>query len=257
MQGDTTSAFAASLAAFLADVPVVHVEAGLRTGNKRSPFPEEANRRLTSVVTALHLAPTVTARAQPRARVGRPGDDPGHRQHRGRCLAVGGASSPSSSPTSAWPRLGRERELVLVTTHRRESWGEPMQQAMAGIGDVARAHPELDVLLPLHRNSVVRDAVQSALGEIAQRDPDRAPRLRGVRAPDGPVPPRRHRLRRRAGGGAELRQAGAGAARHHRAARGSRGRSRAAGRHRSGGEWPTRSSAWSPSPRRTPRWRAR
>ncbi len=59
VQGDTTSAFAASLAAFLADVPVVHVEAGLRTGNLRSPFPEEANRRLTCVVADLHLAPTV------------------------------------------------------------------------------------------------------------------------------------------------------------------------------------------------------
>ena len=65
MQGDTTSAFAASLAAFLAEVPVVHVEAGLRTGNLRSPFPEEANRRLTARLAALHLAPTATARAQP------------------------------------------------------------------------------------------------------------------------------------------------------------------------------------------------
>ena len=63
IQGDTTSAFAASLAAFLEHVPVIHLEAGLRTGDRRSPFPEEANRRLTSVVTDLHLAPTSTARA--------------------------------------------------------------------------------------------------------------------------------------------------------------------------------------------------
>jgi UDP-N-acetylglucosamine 2-epimerase (non-hydrolysing) len=163
VQGDTTSAFAASLAAFLADVSVVHVEAGLRTGNKRSPFPEEANRRLTSVVTSLHLAPTVTARRNLELE----SVDPATILVTGNTVVDAlqwAVEQPVVFSDERVASLGRERGLVLVTTHRRESWGEPMQQAMAGIGDVARAHPELDVLLPLHRNSVVRDAVQSALG---------------------------------------------------------------------------------------------
>jgi UDP-N-acetylglucosamine 2-epimerase (non-hydrolysing) len=165
VQGDTTSAFAASLAAFLAGVPVVHLEAGLRTGNLRSPFPEEANRRLTGVVTSLHLAPTATARRNLELE----SVDPATILVTGNTVvdALQWAVQQSVAFTDERvASLGRDRALVLVTTHRRESWGEPMQQAVAGIGDVARDHPELDVLLPLHRNSVVRDAVQPALGEL-------------------------------------------------------------------------------------------
>jgi UDP-N-acetylglucosamine 2-epimerase (non-hydrolysing) len=165
VQGDTTSAFAASLAAFLAGVPVVHLEAGLRTGDLRSPFPEEANRRLTSVVTSLHLSPTATARGN----LERESVDPATILVTGNTVVDAlqwAVQQPVAFTYERVASLARGRGLVLVTTHRRESWGEPMEQAMAGIGDVARDHPELDVLLPLHRNSVVRDAVQSALGEL-------------------------------------------------------------------------------------------
>ncbi|WP_081682642.1 non-hydrolyzing UDP-N-acetylglucosamine 2-epimerase [Marmoricola sp. URHB0036] len=165
VQGDTTSAFAASLAAFLAGVPVVHLEAGLRTGNLRSPFPEEANRRLTGVVTSLHLAPTATARRNLELE----SVDPATILVTGNTVVDAlqwAVQQPVAFTDERVASLGRDRPLVLVTTHRRESWGEPMQQAVAAIGDVARDHPELDVLLPLHRNSVVRDAVQPALGEL-------------------------------------------------------------------------------------------
>jgi UDP-N-acetylglucosamine 2-epimerase (non-hydrolysing) len=170
VQGDTTSAFAASLAAFLAHVPVVHVEAGLRTRNLRSPFPEEANRRLTGVVADLHLAPTTTARANLLAE----SVDPA------RILVTGNTvvdalhwavrqpvvfSDPRVAALGA--QSGAQRPLLLVTTHRREAWGRRMAAAMAGLGDVAAAHPELDVLLPMHRNPVVRDAVRESLGDRA------------------------------------------------------------------------------------------
>jgi UDP-N-acetylglucosamine 2-epimerase (non-hydrolysing) len=163
VQGDTTSAFATSLAAFLADVPVVHVEAGLRTGNLRSPFPEEANRRLTGVVTSLHLAPTSTARRN----LEREGVDPASILVTGNTVVDAlqwAVQQPVVFTDDRVAALGRDRALVLVTTHRRESWGRPMAAAMAGLGDVAQAHPEVDFLLPLHRNQVVRDAVLEALG---------------------------------------------------------------------------------------------
>jgi UDP-N-acetylglucosamine 2-epimerase (non-hydrolysing) len=163
VQGDTTSAFAASLAAFLAEVPVVHVEAGLRTGNLRSPFPEEANRRLTAVVADLHLAPTATARDNLLAE----SVDPARVVVTGNTVVDAlqwAVRRPVRLTDPRVAELGADRPLVLVTTHRREAWGPRMEAAMAGLGDVAAAHPELDVLLPMHRNPVVRDAVVEALG---------------------------------------------------------------------------------------------
>lgn len=164
VQGDTTSAFAASLASFLAGVPVVHVEAGLRTGDLASPFPEEANRRLTAVVTRLHLAPTSTARAN----LEREGIDPATIVVTGNTVVDAlhwAVEQPAEHTDPRVAGLGEQRGLVLVTTHRRESWGDRMVAAMSGLGDVARAHPELDFLLPLHRNRVVREAVTASLGE--------------------------------------------------------------------------------------------
>jgi UDP-N-acetylglucosamine 2-epimerase (non-hydrolysing) len=164
VQGDTISAAAASLAGFLARVPVVHVEAGLRTGDLRSPFPEEANRRLTAVLAGLHLAPTPTARAN----LEREGIDPASIVVTGNTVVDAlhwAVRQPVEFSDRALHGLGDERRLVLVTTHRREAWGAPMAAAMTGLGDVARAHPELDFLLPLHRNQIVRDAVTGALGE--------------------------------------------------------------------------------------------
>lgn len=162
VQGDTTSAFAASLAGFLADVPVVHVEAGLRTGNLRSPFPEEANRRLTGVVASLHLAPTTRARRNLELE----NVDPATIVVTGNTVVDAldwAVRQPVQFTDDRVAALGQDRGLVLVTTHRRESWGRPMQQAMAGLGEVARNHPELDILLPLHRNEQVRTSVRTAL----------------------------------------------------------------------------------------------
>lgn len=165
IQGDTTTAFAASLAAFLEDVPVIHLEAGLRTGNRRSPFPEEANRQLTSVVTDLHLAPTSVARANLEAE----GIDPATIVVTGNTVVDAlqwAVEQPVTFSDPILDKLGAERDLLLVTTHRREAWGDRMLAAMRGLGDVARNHPELDLLLPMHRNPIVRDTVIDALGHL-------------------------------------------------------------------------------------------
>ncbi len=166
VQGDTTTSFAAALAAFYEKVPVVHVEAGLRTDDRYSPFPEEVNRRLTGRLASVHLAPTATNRSNLLAE-GIPSSD----------IVVTGNTvidalfdvvarrTPYSDPAlGALVESGRR--IVLVTTHRRESWGEPMRSAVGAIAEVAASHPEISVVLPLHRNPVVREVVEPALGGL-------------------------------------------------------------------------------------------
>ncbi len=165
VQGDTASASAAALAAFFAQVPVVHLEAGLRTGNMRSPFPEEANRRLAAVVTDLHLAPTSGSRAN----LEREGIDPATIVVTGNTVidALHWTVRQDVQFTSGLlDELGKERRLVLITTHRREAWGEPMKAAMRGIAQSARLHPDVDFVLPMHRNPIVREVVDESLGDV-------------------------------------------------------------------------------------------
>lgn len=164
VQGDTSTAFIAALAAFYLQIPVVHLEAGLRTGNMSSPFPEEGNRRLTAPIAALHLAPTATSRAN----LLREG------VHDADIVTTGNTvidalqtavSMPAEFTNSSLERLIRERErFVLVTTHRRESWGAPMRSAMCGLRAAAERFPELSFVLPMHRNPVVREILVEVLG---------------------------------------------------------------------------------------------
>jgi len=125
-QGDTTSAFAAGLAAFYHEVPVAHVEAGLRTGSIASPFPEEANRRLLGQITSLHLCPT----GRSRDNLLREAFDPTTILVTGNTVidALLDAVTrpvPPSDPALAEALSDPDRRVVLVTAHRRESWGEP------------------------------------------------------------------------------------------------------------------------------------
>lgn len=163
VQGDTTSAFAGALAAFYEQVPVVHVEAGLRTDNLYSPFPEEANRRLTGQIAALHLAPTPLSESNllregiSSQRVMVTGNTVIDallwtvKQH----LPYGDPALEAIDPTDA--------PVLLVTAHRRESWGKPMQDIAGAVARLARRHPDLIVVLPLHPNPVVRAALRPAL----------------------------------------------------------------------------------------------
>ena len=163
VQGDTTTTFAGALAAFYHKVPVVHVEAGLRTGEPYLPFPEELNRRLTAQLAALHLPPTPTARENLLAE-GIPRD---------RIVVTGNTGidallwASRHAPRSTDPvirRLGRDRRrMLLVTAHRRESWGEGMQAIGEALMEIAAARPDLIVVAPLHRNPIVRETLAPLL----------------------------------------------------------------------------------------------
>ncbi len=165
VQGDTTTTFAGALAAFYARIPVVHAEAGLRTGNPQSPYPEEINRRLTSQLASLHLAPTE------RSRRNLLGEGTRHDQ-----VYVTGNSvidalqftvdrHPHVSEPHLSDRLTDGRRVLLVTAHRRESWGEPLRQIGRALARLSRRFPEYDIVFPAHRNPTVRAAI---LPQVAQ-----------------------------------------------------------------------------------------
>ncbi|BDA63252.1 non-hydrolyzing UDP-N-acetylglucosamine 2-epimerase [Actinomyces capricornis] len=157
VQGDTTSAFAAALAAFYHEVPVLHVEAGLRTGDLYSPFPEEANRRLVSQIAALHLCPTQVSRDN----LLEENVDPSRVQVTGNTV-IDALLEAVQHPVELDPALARaleddSRRVVLVTAHRRESWGEPMRAIGRSVARLAAAHPEVMFIVPAHRNPRVRE----------------------------------------------------------------------------------------------------
>lgn len=162
VQGDTTTTCAAALASFMHRIPVGHVEAGLRTGNLEQPFPEEMNRRVTTVVSALHFAPTRDAAAA-LAREGVAADRivlAGNTVIDALLQSVRGDYRFEDARLAALPHDAR---ILLVTTHRRESIGEPMRQVCEAILRIKRAHPELTVVIPTHRNPAVRDIVLGTL----------------------------------------------------------------------------------------------
>src|SRR4051794_32583632 len=163
VQGDTTTTFVGALAAHYHQVPVVHVEAGLRTFDRYSPFSEGMNRRLTSQLTTLHLAPTPASCANLVA-------EGIERQS----IVVTGNSVIDALLWTVGKRIAYddpalekldvdERRVLLVTAHRRESWGEPMAGVGRALGRLARSEPDLLVVLPVHRNPTVREALLPAL----------------------------------------------------------------------------------------------
>ncbi|WP_309855160.1 non-hydrolyzing UDP-N-acetylglucosamine 2-epimerase [Deinococcus soli (ex Cha et al. 2016)] len=163
VHGDTTTTFCLAYAAFLEGIPVAHVEAGLRSFNLAEPFPEEANRRLTSVLSALHFAPTALSRAHllqehvPASSVVVTGQTAVDAV---RQVAARSALRPE------WQALRADgRELITLTMHRRENL--PVMGDLARvIGDVCRAHPGYHVVYPVHLNPAVRDAVTPALADL-------------------------------------------------------------------------------------------
>jgi UDP-N-acetylglucosamine 2-epimerase (non-hydrolysing) len=156
VHGDTLTTFAVALAAYYEDIPVGHVEAGLRSFNMREPFPEEANRRLTDVLTDLDLPPTSGARAN----LLREGKAESGIVVTGQTQvdAIRFASERGDAPTG----LQSDRRIVTVTMHRRENL--PFMQALAGaLARVARAHPDCQFVYPVHLNPAVREAVYPQL----------------------------------------------------------------------------------------------
>lgn len=169
VQGDTTTALMGGLCAFYQGTPVAHVEAGLRTGDLGAPFPEELNRRLLATLARWHFAPTASAvhnlrqEGVPSARIVRTGNTvvdallwmlPRCRSELVSPLRPSGAARPF-------------RQLVLVTCHRRENLGRPLQVIVRALGKLARQRPDLDVLFPVHPNPGVGQVVRPALRHLA------------------------------------------------------------------------------------------
>lgn len=170
VQGDTTSAMAGALAAFHLHVPVAHVEAGLRTNDRHSPFPEEMNRRLIGRIADCHLTPTDGAR-QALIAEGVPADDvltTGNTVVDALLYAARLPAESTGDPALDELLADQTSRIVLVTTHRRESHGEPMRRTSAAIRSLAATHPDLRFVIPVHPNPVVRELLESELGRIPQ-----------------------------------------------------------------------------------------
>jgi UDP-N-acetylglucosamine 2-epimerase (non-hydrolysing) len=159
VQGDTTTAFSAALAAFYERMPVAHLEAGLRTGDIGAPYPEEANRRLISTLAALHLAPTPTSAANLLTE-NVPADSvvvTGNTVIDALLWAVDNCHGYGDPALDTLDR--EEGPVLLVTAHRRESWGRPLQQVGEALAQLAFAEPGLRIVIPAHRNPEVRQAL--------------------------------------------------------------------------------------------------
>lgn len=170
VQGDTTTVLAASLAAFYRGIRIGHVEAGLRTGDKRQPFPEEINRRVTAVTADLHFAPTQLSRANllkegvPDAQIlvtGNPAID---------ALNQISRTDPPADVAhwlEDWGITSSRRRLVLVTAHRRENFGEPLEHICAAIRSIAERYADdLRIVYPVHLNPNVQGPARELLKGI-------------------------------------------------------------------------------------------
>lgn len=165
VQGDTSTVVSAVLAAFYQGIPVGHIEAGLRSGDMRRPFPEEANRRIASVATDLHFAPTERAR-QNLLHEGLPARD----------IFVTGNTVVDA--LHSLPRVARfenralesvrwqDRRVILATVHRRENLGEDLRQICGALRDLTEQHPGVEVVFPVHLNPAVRAVVFEVLQDV-------------------------------------------------------------------------------------------
>ena len=165
VQGDTTTTMVAALAAFYARIPVAHVEAGLRTRDKRAPFPEEMNRHVTSVIADLHFAPTEGAKQNLLAE----GVDASSIHVTGNTVvdALVMARAKLAGGRVAAPELQRldpaQHALILVTAHRRESFGAGLENVCRAIRDLVERNPAIAVVFPVHLNPNVREQVRRVL----------------------------------------------------------------------------------------------
>ena len=169
VHGDTTTTFAGALAAYYLQIPVGHVEAGLRTGNKYSPFPEEINRHLTGVLTDMHFAPTSTAAAN----LMREGVSEDKITVTGNtvidALRATVRDDYTFSGDSVLNGIAYEhKRVILVTTHRRENLGEPLREVYRGISEITEKYSDVEVVFPVHMNPAVRGPVQEELGDNAK-----------------------------------------------------------------------------------------
>jgi UDP-N-acetylglucosamine 2-epimerase (non-hydrolysing) len=165
VQGDTMTSFAAAFAAFLERIPSGHIEAGLRTGDRYQPFPEEMNRVLTTRLASIHFPPTEQARAA----LLHEGVPPADVHLTGNTVIDALLQTVRPNYTFRTPKLASldpKRRLILVTTHRRESFGAPLQSTCAAIRELAHRYPDLQFVLPVHPNPQVKETVERLLCDV-------------------------------------------------------------------------------------------
>lgn len=166
VHGDTTTTFAGALAAYYHETAVGHVEAGLRTYNKYSPFPEEMNRKLTGAIADLHFAPTDTASGNLKAE--------GTKEDK---IFVTGNTVIDALHKTVTDDFKFDDEkianidyenkrIILVTTHRRENLGEPMRHVYKALKDIVNEFDDVEIVFPVHKNPKVREVVNEELGNI-------------------------------------------------------------------------------------------
>jgi UDP-N-acetylglucosamine 2-epimerase (non-hydrolysing) len=166
VQGDTTTVAAASLAAFYLGTKVAHVEAGLRSFNKREPFPEEVNRRIAGVVADMHFAPTALAREN-LLREGIPADSIQVTGNTVIDALLQVSELPFNETVAGIPSPSSDSRLVLVTAHRRENWGQPLEGICLALSELAKVYKgRIQIVYPVHPNPNVRQVVQRLLGGI-------------------------------------------------------------------------------------------
>lgn len=161
VHGDTTTSFAASLATFYQQTPLGHVEAGLRTWNKYSPFPEEMNRKLTDVLSDLYFAPTSVSRANLLKE--------GHSEEN--IFVTGNTAIDALAQTvqadyqhEVLDKIGQGKRIILVTMHRRENQGEPMRRVFKAMKDVVDQTDDVEIVYPVHLSPRVQEAAKEVLG---------------------------------------------------------------------------------------------
>lgn len=172
VHGDTSTTLSATLAAYYTQIPVGHVEAGLRTGNIYSPWPEEGNRRLTGAITQYHFAPTDTAQ-----------DNLLAENHQPNTITVTGNTVIDALLTitdrlsndmnlardmqAKFPFLDTDKKMILVTGHRRESFGGGFERICQALGTICRDFPDSQVVYPVHLNPNVQEPVQRLLSDVS------------------------------------------------------------------------------------------
>ncbi|HHC7383368.1 TPA: non-hydrolyzing UDP-N-acetylglucosamine 2-epimerase [Vibrio parahaemolyticus] len=171
VHGDTATTFAASLAAYYEQIEVGHVEAGLRTGNIYSPWPEEANRRLTGVLTKYHFAPTEMSKENLLRENFSPEDIfvTGNTVIDALLMVkdkIDTNQDLNATLAAQFPFLDESKKLILVTGHRRESFGGGFERICEALAKTAKTHPEIQILYPMHLNPNVREPVNRILAGI-------------------------------------------------------------------------------------------
>lgn len=163
VQGDTTTTFGAALASFYQKIPIGHIEAGLRSFDNRHPFPEEINRKLTSILTDIHFVPTKRA-SENLLREGVP------------AYKIFQTGNPiidalflvleNKKPNLAkLPTVADGKRLILITAHRRENWGEPLEDICRAVNLLIQRHPDIEVVFPVHLNPKIKKMTSDVLGD--------------------------------------------------------------------------------------------